>query len=145
MELEKRNYTPEQVDVLFETIVSLISEGMSLTKALKVTNVSNGQLHQWAKDEDKHRALTLAHQARSSILFDEMLLIADDDSKDIMADGKVNHAAVQRARLQVDSRKWALSKMNPKRFGDQLDITSDGEAIKAPIINISYKPPKEEE
>lgn len=34
--------------------------------------------------------------------------------------------AVARNRLRVDSRKWLLSKMAPKRYGDKLQHTGDG-------------------
>ena len=46
-------------------------------------------------------------------------------------DGKVvtNHNVIQRDRLRVDARKWALSKMNPKKYGDKVDVTSGGEKI----------------
>jgi hypothetical protein len=27
-----------------------------------------------------------------------------------------------RARLQIDTRKWALSKLLPKKYGDRLDM-----------------------
>lgn len=32
-------------------------------------------------------------------------------------------------RLQVDTRKFLMAKMKPKRYGDKLDLTSDGEKI----------------
>jgi hypothetical protein len=32
---------------------------------------------------------------------------------------------VQRARLKVDVIKWQLSKEEPKKYGDKLDMTSD--------------------
>lgn len=34
-----------------------------------------------------------------------------------------------KARLQVDARKWVLSKMRPKTYGDKLDVTSEGKHI----------------
>jgi hypothetical protein len=35
---------------------------------------------------------------------------------------------VERARLQVDSRKWLLSKLAPKKYGDRLELAGDKEA-----------------
>jgi hypothetical protein len=32
-------------------------------------------------------------------------------------------------RLQIDTRKFLMAKMKPKRYGDKLDLTSDGEKI----------------
>lgn len=32
-------------------------------------------------------------------------------------------------RLQIDTRKFLMAKMKPKRYGDKLDLTSDGEKL----------------
>jgi hypothetical protein len=47
-----------------------------------------------------------------------------------------NSVAVQRARLKVDTRKWLLSKLQPKKYGDKLDMNvagKDGGPIQAAI------------
>ena len=41
---------------------------------------------------------------------------------------------VQKARLKVDILKWQLSKEEPKKYGDKLDHTTDGQAMPAPIL-----------
>src|SRR5436305_10818518 len=32
-------------------------------------------------------------------------------------------------RLQIETRKWLMAKMKPKRYGDKLDVTSGGDKI----------------
>jgi hypothetical protein len=32
---------------------------------------------------------------------------------------------VQKQSLRVDTRKWLLSKMAPKKYGDKLELTGD--------------------
>ena len=56
---------------------------------------------------------------------EETVEIADDSGLDVVmtedgprADGEV----VQRAKLRVDTRKWLLSKLAPKRYGDRLQV-----------------------
>jgi len=70
----------------------------------------------------------LAVQARSAYHAEELLDIADDGSNDWMErkgdDGSVqgwkeNGEAIQRSRLRVDTRKWLLSKLQPKKYGDK--------------------------
>jgi hypothetical protein len=51
---------------------------------------------------------------------DDIIEISDDSDKDETFDGKPNSAAVNRARLMVDSRKWIASKLHYKRFGDRI-------------------------
>lgn len=41
----------------------------------------------------------------------------------------VNKEAVARSKLRVETRKWLMAKMKPKKYGDSLDIKSDGEKI----------------
>jgi uncharacterized Zn finger protein (UPF0148 family) len=35
---------------------------------------------------------------------------------------------IERAKLQIDARKWRLSKMAPKRYGDRLELAGDKDA-----------------
>jgi hypothetical protein len=72
-------------------------------------------------------------------MFDELNEIADDGSNDYMEkerqDGSsftvVDSEHIQRSRLRVDTRKWYLSKVLPKKFGDKVDVTTNGKDIPA--------------
>jgi hypothetical protein len=65
---------------------------------------------------------------------DEILEIADDGTNDYVErmreDGSkvigFDHEHVQRSQLRVDSRKWILSKMLPKVFGDKITTPVTG-------------------
>ncbi len=59
---------------------------------------------------------------------DELIDIADDSSLDDFdpKTGKINQESYQRARLKVDVRKWYLSKLAPKRYGDRLNQVHTG-------------------
>jgi hypothetical protein len=78
-------------------------------------------------------------QARESGLLtwaDEILEIADDSAE--LESGP----AVQAARLRVDSRKWLLSKLMPKQFGDRLGIEGPGgEAVQINVISAITRTP----
>lgn len=43
---------------------------------------------------------------------------------------------VSAAKLAIDTDKWYLSKIAPKKYGDKLDLTSKGEHIAAPIVGL---------
>lgn len=67
-----------------------------------------------------------AIQMRADAMFEEILDIADDGSNDFMLRNAedptsvvLNGEHVQRSRLRVDSRKWALARMNSKKYGDK--------------------------
>ena len=53
---------------------------------------------------------------------DEIAEIADNESQDIF-----NPSKVARDRLRIDSRKWLLSKLIPKKYGDKLDLDVKGD------------------
>lgn len=79
---------------------------------------------------------------RTEAMAEDLLDIADDGSNDLMTIQKgrmtyevENKEVTNRSRLRVDTRKWLMSKMKPKKYGDKLDITSDGKALPTPIYN----------
>jgi hypothetical protein len=83
-----------------------------------------------------------ACEERTEAFIEEIFAIADDGSNDWMekhygdddeSTWVINGEAVQRSKLRVDARKWYASKMKPKRYGDKLDLTSDGDKLPQPI------------
>lgn len=52
-----------------------------------------------------------------------------------------NGEHIQRSRLRVDTRKWFLSKVLPKLYGDKLDITSDHKPLQVSIIDPTRRGP----
>jgi hypothetical protein len=48
-----------------------------------------------------------------------------DKDVEISPDGKKDWAAIQKHKLQVDTRKWLLSKLAPKKYGDKLEVSGD--------------------
>lgn len=71
-----------------------------------------------------------ARHQQSEAMFEEMMEIADDTSADkiVDADGntKTNNEAVNRSRLRVDTRKWALARMAPKKYGEKVQTEHSG-------------------
>lgn len=71
-----------------------------------------------------------ACQDRADVIFDEMFEIADTPmiGEKIKTDheGKTETTTgdmIEHRRLQIDARKWALARMNPRKFGDKLDLS----------------------
>lgn len=63
-----------------------------------------------------------ARSAQTEAMLEEMLEIADNTKID-----------PQDKRVRIDTRKWAMSKLRPKKYGDKLDLEHsgpDGGAIK---------------
>lgn len=127
-------YSEKQIKELFEKICKRIIKGESLRSILRDKEMpSRPTFYNWIeKDEELINQYARATKARADNIFDEIIEIADSQENDIVETDegqKVNWNVVQRNRLQIDARKWSLSKMNPKKYGEKVDITTDGEKI----------------
>jgi hypothetical protein len=68
-----------------------------------------------------------AREAQADYYAEEILEIADDGSNDWMerkrGDETIeveNHEVLNRSRLRVDTRKWLMARMAPKKYGDKV-------------------------
>ena len=70
-----------------------------------------------------------ATEARADLIAERMVRNSHNRANDFYTDGdgnlRPNPVAVQRDRLILDTDKWLLSKLMPKKYGDKL--TLDGE------------------
>jgi len=119
------DYTPE----LGDEICARITNGESLRKICSDENMPATQtIFCWIRaHETFHDQYAQARDEQADTYADEITQIADDaNSKD--------SAAVNKARLQVDARKWVAAKLKPRKYGDRVDvdIKSDGQ----PMISI---------
>lgn len=129
-------------------ICKRIAQGESVRKIEKDDNMPSGvTIYSWLLDEDKQEFLKQYESSRAiqaENMFEEINEIADDGRNDYMerenSDGNsyevVNSEHIQRSRLRVDTRKWYLSKVLPKKFGEKLDLTTKDKEIPFPIISL---------
>jgi hypothetical protein len=104
------------------------SKGVQLI--LKDFDISVGTFWRYKESsQERMEQYTRAKQLQLMVLAGEILTISDDKSGDVL-DGDLgktgNSAAVNRAKLQTDSRKWLLSKLAPKEYGDKVAIEHEG-------------------
>lgn len=52
-------------------------------------------------------------------------------------DPRLAGAMVNAMRLEIDARKWVLSKRAPSKYGDKLDVTSAGASIAPQVMIIA--------
>lgn len=125
-------YTKELGDL----ICSELSEGKSLRTVCKADDMPDkSTVFRWLRtDQDFQDQYTRAKQEAADALADEILDISDDGSNDWMdveygnkTVRKTDPEALQRSKLRVDTRKWLMSKMKPKQYGEHLKIDQDTE------------------
>lgn len=138
----------EFVEADFDAIFLRMANGESINKICQEETTMSKATFFRRIDESKalQDKYARAIEARADHMAEEILQIADETANDKMIDenGKerTNHEVVNRSRLRVDTRKWLMSKMVPKKYGDRMAVT-DGEgkplAAAAPVLNISLK------
>ena len=121
------------MDSKFIEVLELVSQGSSVSRACKaVSDYNKDKFYECLKASDEAKDnYARAIELRADRIFDDILLIADETSSDKRSvnDEKeiTDNEAIQRSKLRVDARKWVLSRMNPKKYGDRLNVDHDAE------------------
>ncbi len=114
------------------------TEGLVLSTVMRWLSANPSFQEQYAR----------AKSAGVDALAEEILDIADDGTNDWMErhdkDGEnigwqFNGEAARRSQLRIDARKWLLSKLAPKKYGEKVtqEITgTDGAALS---LEVSFK------
>lgn len=92
-----------------------------------------------SSNTDFQQAYARAKELQADYLAEETLELADNATGDaILAYDKAGNPyakmdgnSVRRAELMVKARQWAASKLNARRYGDKMDVTSGGEPLPA--------------
>lgn len=111
---------------LAEEICLRLSYGEGLVKICKDEGMPHrSTVLRWiAKNKDFCDRYALAREAQADYLLEELLDIADDTSADTYEDKngviRTDHENVNRSRLKVDTRKWIIAKLAPKKYGDRI-------------------------
>jgi hypothetical protein len=141
----------------------------SVAKAIKICNrIANGDsvrkicededmppkstVFQWLIDHPEFVTIyEVARDMQADACFDEVLEIADDGRNDWMATNdpdnpgyRMNGENVARSRVRIDTRKWKLARMNAKKYGDKLDLGTNGGPLHVIVdrLGVGEKEPK---
>lgn len=120
------DYLPE----IATDICSLLITGDSLRNICKRPGMPNkGTVMRWLKIHEEFRdQYAKAADIRADAIFEEMLDISDDVETD--------SAAVAKARLQIETRKWVVARMAPKKYSDRVDDKSIGQSDEKLLLEI---------
>jgi hypothetical protein len=119
--------TPE----LIETVLTRIAAGESLRGICRDEGMPDMAQIMRLRISDKEFAkqYTYAREMQAEVFGDELVEIVDDGSNDWMEKkfGQqtawvLNGEAVARSRLRFDQRRWWMSKVLPKIYGDKLAV-----------------------
>ncbi len=135
--LKRAGQKPWEYDESIALEVCLrISQGESLRAICEDKAMpSERTVYRWLAATPVFRqAYVRAREAQMDHWSDEIVEIADDASNDyierIGKDGEVERVfdpeAVQRSKLRIDTRKWLMSKLAARTYGDKVDVNLSG-------------------
>ena len=143
-------YTEERKNKVFDKIIDkIVNDGQATRDILKEKwSPSPSTFFKWLdEDESKSKQYARALQVKADFLFEEMIHIAftpeEGETVEMSQKGEGKNAKKEikktkgdmlgHRKLKVDTIKWAISKTYSKKYGDKLDLTSDGEKIPGSI------------
>lgn len=120
--------TPE----LLAALLKRLSMGESMRAICADSDMpSESVVYEWLEaDVEFAERYAQARTRAMDRMADEILEIADFAANDTYedADGheRTDSEAIQRSKLRVDARKWLMSKLAPKKYGDAMSINHAG-------------------
>ena len=127
------SFTQEKAD----SICALLSEGLSLREVCAQEGMPDkSTVMRWLQQNAAFRdQYVRAKEIGVEALAEDILDIADDATNDWMerhdkdgenAGWQFNGEAARRSQIRIDARKWLLSKLAPKKYGDKVEQTVQG-------------------
>lgn len=136
-------YRAKQKQKIFNDICnSVVKNKISFNKAVERSEISLVTFYDWlAKNEEFKAPYNYAREIRSDVLFEEIIEIADTPEEGSKVKctpkGTITETGdmTEHRRLKIDARKWVVSKMNPKKYGNIPEV-KDAETDNEITINI---------
>ena len=136
------------IEKRFNEIINLIAiDGLPMIKAVSQLKTSTETFYEWIdKDVEKANRYTRACSQRAEGLFEECLEIANttikgettkvfEDGTTIVTKGDM----YQHRRLMIDTRKWMVGKLEPKKYGDKVQQEHSGDIVIKTITGMEIK------
>lgn len=113
-------YAPD----IFDQMLDRIANGESVRQICASEGMpSLDTFYRWLReDAEKAERYARAKEQQADYYAEEIIEICDDASNDWMErDGKqmLDAEHVARSRLRIDTRKWLMGKLKPKKYGDK--------------------------
>ncbi len=131
------DYTQELADKICEEI----SQGKSLRRICEDEDMPSGvTIFSWIRKFPEFlKQYTRATEERTESQQEDLLELGDEAIKLAQTvNEKASSAVVQAVKLKADNMKWSMSKMKPKKYGDKLDMTTNGKDLPIPLLNVLH-------
>jgi hypothetical protein len=133
---DKRGRPSLYTEALADEICSRLATGETLLSICRDDHIpARPTVTSWVLHDREGFSARYAHarELQREVWADEISDISDSAKNDWMERHAkedvgwiINGEHVQRSKLRVDSRKWLLSKLDPKRYGDRTHVEATG-------------------
>lgn len=126
--MARKIYTPALRADLMAKVCARVATGQLATDAAIAEGTTATRIREWAAEDAELAAIyARARSLQADAMAEEIISLSD-----AAANGTTEQ--IQAARLAVDSRKWLVSKIAPRLYGERIDYTSGGEPLPAPQV-----------
>lgn len=101
-----------------DRIFAAMQDGKSLRQICRENDWPHSTVLAWLNGEFSDQ-YTQAQERRADYYFEEILEIADSCPAD--------KEEVAAAKLRIDTRKWIMGRMSPKKYSDRVNVDMSGE------------------
>lgn len=143
-------WTPEKRQEAIDKILGRIATSRDSIATITENDEelpSETTFFKWKREDEKlAQDYTRAKEDQADLIGEEMLDISDDSTNDYMErknqDGEtvgvqLNAEHVQRSKLRIETRKWLMGKLRPKKYGEFTRNEISGPEGKALQIQIT--------
>lgn len=140
----------EMTSDTFLTVCDRLSQGEPLVLICADTTMpSQPQIMRYLfNDANAREMYYAAREMQMETLAEEAMTVANDDSDDHSFDDKgrrfSHNEVVQRARVKIDTIKFMMQKMSPKRYGDKSVTEIQGSADQPVVLQVVTGVPRSE-
>lgn len=101
---------------LLDKVIEGLSEGQSLRSICEARDMPGAPtILRWVEEDAEFQTRYIAaRQACADVYAEQILEIADEGHK--------THEQVADAKVRIDARKWVAARMNPRRWGNKVQI-----------------------
>lgn len=116
-----------------EVIAIIETQGISLMKACQQVDYKHNAFLAAIKSQGLIDDYARAREVRADMIFDELMQIADEPiGQTVDEDGntRLDSGWQQHKKQRIDTRKWVLARMNPKKYGDRIEtVVTEGRKL----------------
>lgn len=128
---------------IWEELLSRMQAGETVTSICRDDHMPNRRAisRKASQDKDFSLAYARARLDAADAQFDSMV----DEIRTFQLRGDVVEA--QRLKILIDTQKWVLSHVNPRKYADKLDFNPDegNKPVRIMIVGADFKEPQDED